>query len=141
MATTRAALWGRLNSLCASDPFLFLRAQTPFDFTLQPGGLIDGVFRIEVQQESVIGGMGFTEERTDTFDIWLARAQNNAPQDMYEQLLTDVTSLTAAIVRDGAEVSGEYALVDGGGAEIKHEDGRAYAVARLTLPLNYEGTL
>jgi hypothetical protein len=141
LATTRVALLGRINSLCASDPFRFVQAVSPFDFDKQPTGQIDGVFRLTVTANAVIGGMNFTEDRTDTFELWVARLLNNEPQGALEQLVTDVTSLHAAIVRDGVVTSGEYNVVDGDAAEVTHEPGRAYAVARLTLPINYEATL
>jgi hypothetical protein len=141
MATTRLALWGRLSSLCASDPFRLVQAQSPFDFTAQPTGQIDQVFRLTVTQEAVIGGLNFIEDRTDLFELWIARKQLNNPQEAYGFLLTDVTSITAAIARDGAETSGEYNLVDGGSVEFSHETGKEYAVARLALPINYESTL
>lgn len=139
---TRAELWGRVTSVCASAPFQFTRAQSPFNFALQPVGQIDGVFRLTSEQEAVIGGFNYSEERTDTLEIWLARLHNGQPQAMYERLLTDITSLTAAIVRDGAQVSGEYAVLDGGAARIEADDATtAYAVGRLALPVNYESVL
>ena len=36
----------RISSLCASDPFGFTEALTPFTFDLQPTGTIDGGFRV-----------------------------------------------------------------------------------------------
>ena len=141
MATTRLALWNRLSSLCAGDPFYLTQAQAPFDFTAQPTGQIDQVFRITAAQESVIGGTNFSEDRVDLFEVWIARKQMNEPQAAYGLLLADVSSLTAAVARDGAQVSGEYNLVDGGSAVIEHEVGKEYAVARFSLLLTYEATL
>ncbi len=138
---TRAELLSRVTSLCASDPFNFTQAQSPFSFELQPSGQIDQVFRIDVKQEAVIGGLNFSEDRVDIFDIFLARKQFQSPNDARLLLVADMSSLTAAIARDGVSVSGAYNLVDGGAAEVQPEDGAEYVVARLALPLNYESTL
>jgi hypothetical protein len=141
MATDRATLWARVNSLCVGDPFRLVQGLTPFDFDHQPSGRIDQVFRIEVQEQGVTGGLNFSEDRTDLFTIWLARKQNADSNEMYRLLLTDVTSLTAAIARDGATGGGDYAVLDGGGVSFQHESGKEYAVARLALPINYESQL
>lgn len=136
MATTREALWGRITSLCVDSAFV--RAHSAFDFDAQPTTLIDGAFRITVEAGPVVGGIGFHEERTDLITIWIARKHAADPQVAYERLLTDVSSLTVAVIRDGAEVSGEYSVPDGATVGIEHENGREFAVARLALPVNYE---
>lgn len=138
MATTRVDLLNRLNSLCASEPFLLTQAHDPFDFKTQPTGVIDAAFRIEVEKAEVIGGLNFSSDDTDQFVIWVARKHNAEPQGAYRLLVRDVTSLTAAIVRDGATDGGDYAVPDGGGVSFQHDAGLAYAVARLAIPINYE---
>lgn len=128
----------RVSSVCASSPFDFVQAQTPFDFDLQPSGSIDGVYRIEADSGGVIGGFNYSEERTDLLTIWLARKQTAEPQEMYRQFATDITSLIAAVLRDG-DVSGMYFVPpDGRVWDLAHETGREYAVAELTIPVNYE---
>lgn len=136
MPTTREALWGRVTSLCIESGFT--RAVTPFDFDQQPTGLIDGAIRLTVEGGAPIGGFRMSEERTDTFVLWVARKHGAAPQEAYERLLTDVSSLTAGVVRDGAFGGGDYAVPDGAAVNIEHENGREFAVARLALPVNYE---
>ena len=108
------------------------------DFDQQPTGLIDGAFRLTVEPGTVIGGFHMSEERTDLVVIWVARKHAADPQVAYEQLLTDVSSLTAGVVRDGAFGGGDYAVPDGTGVSIEHENGREFAVARLQFPVNYE---
>jgi len=138
---SRDGIVSRVNSLCASVPFVFGLSVSPFDFDHQPTGNIDQVSRVTVEGQSVIGGLNFSEERTDLVTIWIARKQTAAPQSAYHLLLTDVTSLTAAVTRDGATGGGDYAVLDGGGVSFEHEDGREFAVARLSLPINYETQL
>ncbi len=140
MATTPLAIRNRLTSLCTSAPFSLTPAITPFDFTKQPSGQIEGVFRITLEGDpKPIGGFNFTEERTDRVDIWIARKQGADAQATYATCLTDAADLRAAIVRDGAQASGEYAVPDAGaGLRIEHEPNAMYAVLRLSLAVNYE---
>lgn len=139
--STRDGIVSRLNSLCAAAPFVFGSSVSPFDFNHQPSGNIDQVSRVTVEGQSVIGGLNFSEERTDLVTIWVARKQTAAPQAAYRLLVVDVTSMTAAVTRDGATGGGDYAVLDGGGVSFEHEDGREFAVARLSLPINYETQL
>lgn len=139
MPTTREALFGRVTSLCLEAGFT--RAVSPFDFDQQPTGTVDGSLRVTVEAQPAIGGFRMSEERNDVFSIWIARKHKATPQEAYEQLLTDVSSLTAGIVRDGAFGGGDYAVPDGTTVAIEHENGREFAVARLSVPLNYEAQL
>lgn len=141
MATTRDAILSRLNSVCSGTPFVFGQAVSPFDFSHQPSGNIDQVSRVTVEGQSVIGGLNFSEERTDLVTVWIARKQAAAPQLAYRLLVIDVTSLTAAVTRDGATGGGDYAVLDGSGMSLEHKDGQEFAVARLSLPINYETQL
>lgn len=137
MATTIDVVRDRISSVCASAPFDFSSAVTPFDFNQQPTGMIDGVFRLTSESDEVIGGFNYSEERTDLVDVWIARKQASAPDVAYRQLLTDATSVRAAVIRDGTP--GDYFVPAGRGRHvINHETGREYAVLRLSLPVNYE---
>lgn len=139
MATTIAVIRDRIASVCASAPFALREALTPFDFDLQPTGLIDGVFRLTSEQGQVIGGFNYSEERTDLVEIWVARKQAGAPQATYRQLLTDASSVRAAVIRDGVTGGGDYHVpADGAGFSVQHDTGREYAVLKLTLPVNFE---
>ena len=141
MATSSDVIRDRITSICAGIPFQFLTAATPFDFDLQPTGGIEGAFRVTTESEDVIGGFNYTEERTDRLEIWVARKQPPGSDAGYRALLTDCSSLRAAIVRDGATGGGEYCVPDGTSYGITHEDGREYAVLRLSIPVNYEAEL
>lgn len=140
MATTIDVLRDRVASICAGDPFGLTLAATPFSFELQPTGVIDGVFRLTSESDQVIGGFNYSEERTDTIELWVARKQAGEPDAMYRALLTDATSIRAAVIRDGT-TSGEYHVpAERGGFSQRHDAGREYAVLRLSLPINYEAT-
>lgn len=130
---------GRIASVCARAPFRFTEAVQPFDFELQPSGVIDEVFRIEAEALSVIGGFNYSEDRTDMMRIWLARKHRAAPEVSYRRLLTDASSLRAAIIRDGVATSGDYSVPDSGeGVRIVRDDGQEYAVLQMSIPVNYE---
>ena len=141
MATQCDEVRDRIASVCAGAPFQFVLAETPFDFTLQPTTQIDQVFRITCESDSVIGGFNYTEERTDQVEIWVARKQAGAPNTAYTALVTDVSSLRAAIIRDGATGGGDYIVPDGTTFSLEHDTGQEYAVLRLQIPVNYEAVL
>lgn len=129
----------RIRSLCAGAPFDFLPARTPFDFDQQPTGEIDATFRVTSDGIGVIGGFNFTEERTDLVHIWVARKLAGDPDAAYRALQVDISSLRAAVIRDGVSTSGDYHVPDeGAGFQIDHSPGREFAVLRLDLPVNYE---
>ena len=132
------AIRARVRSVCASQPFGFTQAQTPFSFELQPSGAIDEVFRVETDGGSVIGGFNYLEERTDLLSIWVARKYAGDPDAAYQRLLTDASSIRAAVIRDAHAVSGEYGVpAEGAGLSVQRPGGE-FAVLRLTLPVNYE---
>lgn len=141
MATQCNVVRDRIASVCAGAPFQFVEAETPFDFTLQPTTQIDQVFRITAESESVIGGFNYTEERTDRIEIWVARKQAGAPNTAYTTLVTDASSLRAAIIRDGATGGGDYIVPDGTAFSLQHDTGHEYAVLRLHIPVNYEAVV
>ena len=138
-AVTGTEIRDRIASLCAAQPFAFVQAVTPFSFDLQPAGEIDQVFRIETEGGPILGGFNFREDRTDLMHIWIARKYDGAPDDAYQRLVTDATSIRAAVIRDGAVQSGEYVVPpDGAALSVQRDPGRAFAVLRLTVPVNYE---
>lgn len=133
------AIAERAASVCASAPFAFTQAQTPFSFELQPTGNLDAVFRIEAADTSVAGGSNFSETRIGQLRVFLARKHNADPQAAYRLLLFDANSLTAAIVRDGVTGGGDYDVPDQGrGGTVQADKGKEFAVLRLTVPVNYE---
>lgn len=133
----------RIRSICVGSPFHFIEAETWDSFDLQPSPNIDGVFRIPPpSSQSVRGRFDYVEDRTDSVQIWLARERNAEPTMLRRTLLRDMHSLTAAIVRDGHAVSGDYVVPDEGrGHTIQTPPGKTYAVLRLTLAVNYEAQL
>ena len=133
---TNELLRDRVSSVCGA--LGYKQAQTPFSWDLQPTGEIDGVFRIELDADEVIGGFNYTEERTDLCTIWLARKHNAQPEATYRALLTESNSIRAAIIRGAHVTSGEYIVPDGWGVEINREQGKEFAVLRASIPINYE---
>lgn len=129
----------RVTSVCASAPFHWTPATTPFSFDLMPTGTIDGAFRIESDLADVIAWLNYAEEHTERVTVWIARKYQGQPDATYRQLLTDCTSLRAAVIRDGLTTSGDYLVPDdGAGQRIERVQGQEYAVGRLTLPINFE---
>lgn len=130
----------RVESVCAGAPFALTRAQTPFSFDLQPSGAIDDVFRLEQGGSEVIGGFNYSEDRTDELQLWVAKKYQGDPEGTYQRLLTDASSVRAAVIRDGLS-SGDYIVPDTpAGFSVQRDPGKEYAVLRLTIGVNYEAT-
>lgn len=131
----------RVRSLCVSEPFGFFEVEKWDSFNEVPTTAIDGAFRIPPpSSQSVVGGFNFVADKTDSMQIWVARKHQGDYPAVRRALLRDIHSLTAAIVRDAAEDSGEYHIPDGGWGHVITPDskGLEYVTLRLTLPINYE---
>lgn len=132
----------RVNSILTASPFSFVEAHSPFSFDLDASPAIDKGYRIETRSGRVTGGLAFTETRIDLLDIWLARALKADPQETARLLRMDASSITAAVTRDGLEDGGDYDVPDEGRAySIAAQPGQAFAVLRLTLPVDYDAQL
>lgn len=136
------AIRSRVESVCAGEPFRFTQALEPFSFERQPTGDIDQVYRVECEGGKVVGGMSYTETRQDVVRIWVARKYSADPDATYQLLVTDASSLTAAIVRDGATGGGDFDVPDAGrGAKFLHDKDDEFAVLRLSMLVDYETLL
>lgn len=141
MSTTLDAIVDRARSVTAA--LGYHEAQTPFDFSLQPDGAIDTCFRIvDSGAQRIVGGFRYSETRVDRITVWVARKYAGEPTQAKRLLTRDMHSITAGIVRDGHEDSGEYAVPDDGRVhEIRAEPGATYAVLQMTVPVDYESQL
>lgn len=135
---SRETILTRIGSICAGAPFNLVEARTWADFDKEPNSRLEGLFRVTVEQQETLGGSSFSEEVTDLFSIWIARKSLADPLATRTRLLTDVGSLRAAIVRDGATGGGDYAVVDGGASLVDPKPRSDYTVGRLSVPINYE---
>jgi hypothetical protein len=142
-ALTADLIVDRIRSIVVSAPFEFQEAVSWATFDLQPTTNIDAVFRVPPPQSgSVVGGFGYTDDRTDTFEIWIARKRNSDWDGVRRTLLRDVQSITAAVTRDGSVSSGDYLVFDDGrGYEFGTEAGAEFVTATITLPINYDSQL
>jgi hypothetical protein len=136
MAQTRSGVLARIVAIC--EGLGLVEAVSPFDFTLQPTGTIDGAFRLTVEALETLGGTAYSEEHTDQVVIWIARKQVDGLHGAYAQLVSDVSAVRSAVVRDGSIGGGEFAVEDGGTVTVEHVAGQEFAVARIALPVNYE---
>jgi hypothetical protein len=142
-AMTADVIVDRVRSICTGASFGFIEAESWNTFELQPTTNLDGVFRIPPPSSQVTRGQfGYVEDRTDTMQIWLARLVNADFDAVRRLLLQDMHALTAAVIRDAHEDSGDYTVPDEGRGHAIYEDpGKAYVALRLTLPINYEAQL
>lgn len=144
MATTLDVIVDRVRSLCLASPFGYTESARldRFDWdTSQVFGDVS-VFRIDTVSQPARGGTGFTEERTDLLSVTVGRAVNADYDEARRALTRAAHSLTAAIVRDGAEDSGSYTVPDQGyTARITPDPARAFLELRVTVPINYESQL
>jgi hypothetical protein len=141
VATTLDVVTDRVRSLAVG--LGYVETQTPFSFDLQPVGAIDGAFRVlDSGAQRIVGGFKYSEVRIDRLTIYVGRKLAGTPTQAKRLLTRDMHSLTAAIVRDGHETSGEYAVPDDGRVhEIRAEAGAEYAVLQMTVPVDYESQL
>jgi hypothetical protein len=144
MATTLDVIVDRVRSLCIGYPFEFVESARldRFDWDAAQGFGDVSMFRVETSSQPPRGGSAFSEERTDLLTVTVGRAINADYDGTRRTLLRTVHSLTAAIVRDGAEDSGSYTVPDAGSASrIEADPTASYLSFRLTLPVNYEAQL
>jgi hypothetical protein len=143
MATTLDVIADRVRSILAAAPFEFQEAETPFSFDLQPDGGIDRCFRlVDAGANRIVGGFSYSETRVDRSQIWVARRYDGDAKAAKRLLTRDMHSITAAMVRDGHAISGEYAVTDDGRLhELRADPGAEYAVLQLTVPVDYESQL
>ena len=141
------------------DPKVFVKANIHQTIVTTPAIGIDDTQRISFASDNrlqralrsirnnlgvnlITGGFNYSEERTDTMRIWVARKQQADPEGTYARLQVDARSLRAAIVRDGHQDGGDYSVPDAGdGVRIQREAGKEYAVLQFTIPVNYEAGL
>jgi hypothetical protein len=142
-AMTGDTIVDRVRSICLGATFGLVEAQDWQSFDLQPTQNIDRVFRIPpMSSQGTFGQFGFSEDRTDSLQIWVALRHTGQIDETRTAAMRYVHSLTAACVRDAAEDSGDYAVLDEGrGHSIVSDPAREYVMVRLTLPVNYESQL
>jgi hypothetical protein len=139
VATTHDAIVDRVRSLLVAAPFLWTEAISSEAFTFQGTGTGDQVFRVKARGGAVRGGTGYSEERTDSLEIEVIRLVNADYDGTRRSLFRDGNSLVAAIIRDGHETSGDYAVPDTGRThDVIGSPGAAYLTLRVTVPINYE---
>jgi hypothetical protein len=141
-ATTLDVIVDRVRSLCQATPFNYVESRKFDSFDLQPVGAFDGVFRVESQSQQPRGFMNYAEECTDLLTVTVSKATNNDYDGTRRALLKASRSITAAVVRDGAQTSGLYNVPDQGRTwNVIPTPTGAYCELRLTLPVNYEASL
>lgn len=137
MATTHDVIVDRVRSLCVG--LAWSEAVSSEAFTYQGIGSSNQVFRVKGRGGAVRGGTGFTEERTDSIDVEVVRQINADYDGTRRALFQDANSLIAAVIRDGHEQGGDYAVPDAGRShEVSGTPGASYLTLRVTLPVNYE---
>jgi len=139
MATTPDVLINRVRSLMVAAPFNYAEAVSSEDFMFQGSGSSDARFRVKISGGASIGGFAYSEDRTDVLTFELSRHIAADYVATHNMLVGDCNSVTAAIIRDGHQTSGLYAVPDTGRTwDVVAPAGASYLTLRLTVPLNYE---
>jgi hypothetical protein len=142
MATTLDVILGRVRSLCLTAPFSYTEAVSTESFAYDPTLGDAAVVKVQGRAGTPRGGFDFNEECTDSLDIEVSRPVTGDYRVTHATLQKDARSLTAAVVRDGVQVYGEYTVPDAGRTSaVIGEKGAAFLTLRLTLPVNYMSTL
>lgn len=139
MAITESALLDRVRAVVSGLDFT---ESVTLDFERQPSGNADAVFTVKLGEVAAIGGMSFSEEWRGNVLISIQRQVNDDYDAARRLLWEDARSIIAAVTRDGAVTSGEYAVEDAGrSVEIDQPKGANYLLARIRVPVNGEGSL
>jgi hypothetical protein len=131
---------GRIDRVVTGAPFQYRAAREPFGFDLQPNQLLDRTYCLDASDSREVEAyIGYAQSEIVPVTIRLARKVHRDAVAAYRTLLTDVSSLQAALVRDG--VAGDY------NAEIDSwrvpEPGPTddFVIAELTALVDYERAL
>lgn len=140
MATTSDVILDRVRSLCIGPPFYWTEATSSESFALDAmATAATGAFRATIRGSTVRGGTGYSEERTDSVSVEVQRTIDADYDATRRALHRAANSLTTAIIRDGHETSGDYAVPDAGRVvEVIGTPGAAFLTLRLTVPVLYE---
>jgi len=135
-----SSIVGFVRAVVEADPFGLRPSPTPFDFDRVPQDVIDGSYRLVPVAVRSVGALDYYETRTDTLDLWIARAHNGNPTATMDALLTETHSLVSAVARAGQAY--DFDLTDDAwGYQVRPIPGASYTVAQITLPLSYAAHL
>lgn len=139
MATTEAAVLDRIRTVCVDAG---LTEAVGVDFLLQPNDIVDDSFTASWAADAPLGGFGFTEEARGVALIGIAKLVNDDLSAAKGAALTTARTVIAAVVRDGAQTSGEYAVDDSGRSITIETPVRSnFLIARVRVPINFEAAL
>jgi hypothetical protein len=107
---TSAEILDFAGAVVEADPFKYERAKEPFSFELQPATEIDQQYHITLGLDSVTGYLGFAQAQIELLRIYLSRKVRRDPHTAYAQIVTDVGSLVAGVIRasDGLDFNVEF---------------------------------
>jgi hypothetical protein len=97
----------RIDSILTGAPFGYVVAKEPFGFGRQPATALHRTYCLSTQDPREVGGyLGYVQNEIVPVSIRIARKVQRDAVAAHRALLTDVSSLQAAIARDG--VDGDY---------------------------------
>lgn len=109
----------RVNTICASPPYVFTRAREPFGLDLQPSGSLDRTFYVGMELIESVGMIGYQQDERWETRIAVARKAADDPHAAYRQLTVDMHSLTASLAR---EMGTSWCFEDGFEAVVQDPD-------------------
>lgn len=130
----------RIDSILQSAPFEFTRAKEPFGFDRQPQQQLHRTYCLVADDPREVGGyLGYAQAELVPVTIRLARKVQRNATAAYRALLTDVSSLQAAIARDG--IDGDYNADVDTWRVLEPGPNDDYVVAELIALADYERAL
>jgi hypothetical protein len=97
----------RFDAILTGAPFSYVVSKEPFGFDRQPQQLLHRTYCLKADDPREVGGyLGYAQNEIVPVTIRLARKVQRDAVAAYRALLTDVSSLQAAIARDG--IDGDY---------------------------------
>lgn len=133
---TEAEVTARVRHVCTA---LGYAESSGWEFERQPSSHADGTFTVRYTSAAPNGGMAFTEEARGTVLVSVLRMIRDHYTGAHVSVLSDLRDILGAVIRDGADVSGEYAVEDGGRTiTVEAPRGANYLVGRMAIPVNFE---
>ncbi len=140
--TDITSIVGRVTSILTAPTFGFTRSVVPDTFDHQPTTNIDGVFTIVAKSQRTNGLMGLHDTRVDRITVRLARKLVSDQYETRKGMRNTANSIHAAVVRDGALLGGDYAVLDDWTWQDKAPvTGAEFGELEVQIPVDYETDL
>jgi hypothetical protein len=130
----------RFDAILSVPPFDYVATKEPFGFDRQPQQRLDKTYCLQSGEPRELGGLlGYAQTELVPVTISLARLVRRDAVAVYRTMLTDVSSLCAALARDG--VLGDYSADVETWRLPEPADEADFVIAEIVAVADYERSL